>query len=122
VFALDLLLPILSGGADGDLAVGNIDRGIHRLREGRPFLYVVVGDELEVTALREDRGFIIDRAILETEEQAGGNPIAVDHLEEVADCKYLTLFRTQCEKAVDGPLDVAHGYGLGRGSRLQGTD
>jgi hypothetical protein len=47
---------------------GNVDRAIHRLGEGRTFLDMVVGEELEVTALREDRSFIIDRAVLETEE------------------------------------------------------
>jgi hypothetical protein len=47
------------------------------------------------------------------EDQAGGNPIAANHLEEVTDCKHAALFRTQGEKAVDCPLDVPHGYGLG---------
>jgi hypothetical protein len=73
----------------------------------------MVADELEVTPLREDRSFIIDRAILETEEQARGNPIAADHLEEVTHSKHRAFFQTQREKAVDGPLDVPHGYGLG---------
>jgi hypothetical protein len=101
------------------LAAGNVDREIHRLREGRTFLDVVVGNELEVTALREDRGFIIDRAILETEEQAGCNPIAADRLEEVTHCKQVALFRAQGEKAVDRSLDVADEYGLRRRTRLQ---
>jgi hypothetical protein len=83
---------------------------------------VVVGDELEVTALREDCGFIIDRAILEMEEQSGSNPIAVDHLEEVTYGKHPALFRPQREKAVDGSLQVPHGYGLCWRTRLQGTD
>jgi hypothetical protein len=73
---------------------------------------VVVGDELEVTALGEDCRFIIDRAILETEEQAGGNPIAADYLEEVTHRNHAALFRTYREKAVDGSLYVPHGYGL----------
>jgi hypothetical protein len=83
---------------------------------------MVVGDELEVTALREDRSFIIDRAVFETEEQAGGNPIAADHLEEVTHGKHAALCRTQGKKAVDGPLHVAHGYGLRRRTRLQDTE
>jgi hypothetical protein len=78
---LTLLLAVPSGGADCDLAAGNVDREIHRLGERRTFLDVVVADELEVTPLREDCSFIIGRAILETEEQACGNPIAVDDLE-----------------------------------------
>jgi hypothetical protein len=77
---------------------------------------------LEVTALREDRSFIIDRAVFETEEQAGGNPIAADHLEEVTHGKHVALFRRQGEKAVDGPLPVAHGYGLRRRTPLQDTE
>jgi hypothetical protein len=74
---------------------------------------VVVGNELELTALSEDCSFIIDGAILETEEQARGNPIAVDHLEEVTHGNHPALFRTHREKAVDRTLDVPHGYGIG---------
>ena len=52
------------------------------------------------------------RAILETEEQTGGDPIAADHLEEVTHRKHLSLFCTQGEKAVDGPFYMPHRYGL----------
>ena len=34
------------------------------------------------------------------------------HLEQVTHRKHPALFRTQGEKAADGPLHVAHGYGL----------
>jgi hypothetical protein len=113
VFAADLLLAALSGGADCDLAGGNVDRDVHWLREGRAFLYVVVADELEVAALSEHGGFIIDRAILESEEQARGDAIAADHLEEVTHRKRLALLRTQGEKAVNRSLHMPHGYGIG---------
>jgi hypothetical protein len=63
--------------------------------------------------LREDCSFIVDGAILETKEKAGGNPIAVDHLEEVTHGNHPALFRTHREKAVDGALDVPHGYRIG---------
>jgi hypothetical protein len=34
---------------------------------------MVVSDELEVTAVRKDCGFVVDGAIVETEEQSGGD-------------------------------------------------
>jgi hypothetical protein len=83
---------------------------------------MAVGDELKGTALRKDRSLIIDGAILETEEQARGNPIAADHLEEITHRKHAALFRAQCEKAVNGSLQVAHGDGFRWRSRLQSTD
>ena len=83
---------------------------------------MVISDELEVTALTENCSFIIDRAIFETEEQAGGNPIAADHLEQVTHGKDAALFRTQREKTVDGSLHIPHGYGLRWRTRLQGAD
>jgi hypothetical protein len=83
---------------------------------------MVVGDELEITALRKDCSFVVDRAIFETEEQTGGNPITTDDLEEVAHRKDVALFRTQREKTVDGSFHVAHGYGLRLYSGLQGIE
>jgi hypothetical protein len=80
---------------------------------------VVVGKELEVAALSEDRSFIVDRAILEAEEQAGRNPVAANHLEEVTHRKHAAFFRTQREKAVDGSFHVAHGHRLRLYSGLQ---
>ncbi len=44
---------------------------------------MVIGDELEIIALREDCRFIIDGAIFETKEQPGGDPVPTDNLEEV---------------------------------------
>jgi hypothetical protein len=41
------------------------------------------------------------------------NPIAADHMEEVTHPNHVALFRTQGEKAVDGALDMPHGYGFG---------
>jgi hypothetical protein len=44
---------------------------------------MMVSKEAERTTLRKDRGLIVDRSILEMEEQAGGDPIAAHHLVEV---------------------------------------
>ena len=38
------------------------------MRKGRPFLNMVVGDEVEGAVLREDCGFIVNGAIFEIEE------------------------------------------------------
>jgi hypothetical protein len=83
---------------------------------------MVVADELEVTALREDCGFIVDRAVLETEEQAGGDPIAPDHLEEVTHRNHATFFRAKRKKSMDGPLQVTDRNGFPWRGRLQATD
>jgi hypothetical protein len=83
---------------------------------------MAIGYELEVTSLRKDCGFVVDGAVFETEEQAGGDPIATDDLEEVAHCKHATLFRTQCEKAVDSSLNMPNRYRLCWRSGLKGTD
>jgi hypothetical protein len=88
MFALDLLLAIFPFGTNRNLTAVNADRHIHRMREGRPFLDMVVGDELEVPSLRKDCSLIIDRAVFETEEQPGCNPITTDDLEEVAHRKH----------------------------------
>ena len=91
-----VFLPIFFRGTDRNLFTANVNREIHRMREGRPFLYMTVGYELEVTALRKNGGFVTYRAIFETEEQTGGEPIAADDLEEVT---HREGFRTQREKA-----------------------
>jgi hypothetical protein len=85
---------------------------------------MVVGYELEVTALRKDRGLIVDRTIFETEKQARDDLIATDDLELVTHRKHAALFRTQHEKAVDGSLNMAHGYSLRQrtGLKLCGTN
>ncbi|HTF65853.1 MAG TPA: hypothetical protein VK638_24500 [Edaphobacter sp.] len=108
----NVFLPIFLRGTDRNLFTANVNRKIHRMREGRPFLYMTVGYELEVTALRKTGGFVTYRAIFETEVQTGGEPIAADDLEEVTHREDAALFRTQREKAVDGFLDMAHGYRL----------
>ena len=78
------------------------------MRKGRPFLYMVVAYELEGTALRENCRFVIDRAIFETKEQAGGNRVTTDNLEEVAYRQYAAFFRPQREKAVFRSFNMAH--------------
>ena len=83
---------------------------------------MTVGYELEVTALRKNGGSVTYRAILETDEQTGGEPIAADDLEEVTHREDVALFRTQREKAVDGFLDMAHLYRLCWRTGLKNTD
>jgi hypothetical protein len=72
---------------------------------------VVVGNELEIAALTEDCGFLIDRPILETEEQTGADSIAPDHLEEAPTGSTVPSFVRKARK----PWTVllrAHRYGL----------
>jgi hypothetical protein len=109
VFALDLLLTILSCRSNCNLTPENIYRKIHRLREGRTFLYMVIGDELEMPALREDRRFVIDRTIFETEEQPRSDPVPTDDLVEVAYGQYAAFFCPQRKKAMFRSFHMAHG-------------
>jgi hypothetical protein len=85
---------------------------------------MVVGYELELTALRKDCGFIVDRTIFETEKQARGDLIATDDLELIAHRNRAALFRTEHEKAVDRSLSMAHGYSLRQriGLKVCGTN
>ena len=69
----DLLFAILFCGSDRDLATATIDEEINWLRERRAFLDVVIGNELEVAALRKDRGFIVKRAVFEIKGQPRSN-------------------------------------------------
>src|SRR5438105_6902348 len=101
--------------------MANIDRKIYRLWKGRTLLYVVIGDELEDTPLRENCCFVIDGAIFETEEQAGGDPVSMDDLEEVPYRYYAALFCPQREKSVYCTFHVAHRNGLRWPCKMQGT-
>ena len=83
---------------------------------------MAVGDEPEVAALRKDCSFIVDRAIFEAEEQARGNPITADDLEEVTHREHAAFIRTQRKKAVESSLHMAHRYGLSWRTRLQDTE
>src|SRR5262249_22060100 len=103
-----LFLAILPHGTDRNLTAANVDRHIHRMRERRPFLYMVVGYQLKVIALRKHRGLIVDRAILEPKSKARGDLFAADDLDEVARTNRTALLRTQHKKAMDSPFDVAY--------------
>jgi hypothetical protein len=122
VFALDFLLTILSCRSNCNLTLAYIDRKIHRLWEGRTLLYMVIGDELEVPALREDGRFVIDRAIFEPEDQTRSDPVPTDDLEEIAHRYYAVFFRPQREKSMYRSLHVAHRDGFRWGTGLQGAD
>jgi len=66
----DLLFAIFACGTGRDSAAARVDEDIHGMRKERPLLNMVVGDELEDAVLRENRGFIVDRAIFEGEERS----------------------------------------------------
>ena len=69
---------------------------------------MTIGDELKVPALRENGPFVIDRAILEMEEQAGPDCASMHDLEEVPYRYYAALFRPQREKSMYRSFHVAH--------------
>jgi hypothetical protein len=64
-------------------------------------LHVPVAYEPKVKPLRKDSGLVVNRAILETEDQMGNDPIPMDDLEEIP-----------CGKSF--ALPVTHGYWFSR--------
>jgi hypothetical protein len=49
--------------------------------ERRTFLHEVVVQESEVATLRKDRGFVVDGAVFEAEQQPTRHPIAAGDLD-----------------------------------------
>ncbi|MBV8867233.1 MAG: hypothetical protein JO210_17685, partial [Acidobacteriaceae bacterium] len=49
--------------------------------ECRPSLDVVVAYKSKATALRIHRGIVVERAVLEMEDQTGHDPLSMDGLE-----------------------------------------
>jgi len=70
--------------------------------------------------LREDRGFVIYRAVLRMEDQIGHQPVSLDNLVEVARGENFAFHCAQHEKSVRRALQMAHGYRL-RLQRLEGN-
>jgi len=116
VFGHHLLLAIVAGAVDRDLARGTVDQDFHRMLERRALLHQVVAQEPEVTALGKDGGFVVDRAIPEVEHQSAGYPIATGDLNEITIGEGVSRERAQNQKTVDHTLGVANSNRL-RGHR-----
>ena len=118
----DLLLAVFPCGADGDFAGAAIDEEVDWLRERGAFLNVVIGDELEDAALREDSSFIVDGAVFEMEGQLRSNLAAMGDLHEISGRDDLAIFRTQLEKAMNGSPRIANGHGVCLSAELAGAE
>jgi hypothetical protein len=80
------------------------------MREGWALLHQVITEESEATTLRIDSGFVVYRAVLETELQLARHPVTTGDLGQVAVGEDVALQRAEYEKAVDYALRVAYGY------------
>jgi hypothetical protein len=92
------------------------------MREGWSPLNMVVGDEPETPALREQCRFVVDRSVFEMEKRPRRNLISMGHLHNVPGGKRLAVFGPQLKKAVNGSLDMADRNAVGQCARLCGTD
>src|SRR6516225_2629632 len=95
---------------DPDLPRGTVNRDFEGMLERRALLYDVVAQESEATALREDDGFVVNRAVLEMEHQLAGYPITTCDLDEVTVRQGVALQGAEHEKAMDQALRVVHGH------------
>ena len=66
--------------------------------------------------LRVDGGLVVDRAIVEVKEEAGGYTIAVDDFEQLTGGDHGAGLIAEDEEAALGALLVTDGDGLGCGS------
>jgi hypothetical protein len=97
-----------------DLPCRGVNHDISRVWERWALLHVPVAYEPKVKPLRKDSGLVVNRAILETEDQMGNDPIPMDDLEEIPCGKSFALPRTQRKKSLDRALPVTHRYWFSR--------
>ena len=83
MFLRDLFFAVVAQRSRSDLTGGNVNCPIEWLREGGTFLDVVIGDELEVCALSEGGGFVVEGAVAKVKEQVCGNASTLDGLVEL---------------------------------------
>ena len=121
MLGLHFFLAIFSGGADGDLPAAGVDQQIHRMREERPSLHVVIGDEPKGAALRKDCGFIVSGAVFEGEQRVRGDLVAVSHLHCVSRSEHAAVVGTQFEESVDRPLRLTDRDALRHSTRPPGA-
>jgi len=83
---------------------------------------MVVSDELEYAALRENGRLIVEGAVFESEDRPRGDLVSMDDLSTVSRGKRVAICVAQFEITVDGSLDVADRCGFSRGIGTAGTD
>src|ERR1700722_5322851 len=111
---LYFLLAIIVGVTNRHLARGRGHGLICGMLECWTFLHKVIADEAKVSALRKNRGFLLSRAVLESEYEMIGDAIATRDLHQVALRDGGPVHCAHHEKAMDQPFLVTHGYGSSR--------
>ena len=96
----DIFFAVFASSSNDDLAFGNVNRHIDWLGKVGSLLKMPVAQEPKTSTLCKDSGFVIDRAIFETEDQVRFNPVAADDLNEVSFCDRLSGITPQFEKTV----------------------
>ena len=79
-----LLLAVLVGVADLDLAAQRVDGRFHRHLERWTLLHKVIADQAELLSLRVDCGLVPRRAVLETEDEPCRHAFPLGSLDQVA--------------------------------------
>jgi len=92
------------------------------MREERPFLDVVVGDELKAAPLGKDGGFVVDGTIFEMESGARVDQIAMRDLHEIAGSEHGSVVGSQFEESVNGSSQMVNGHGIRGQSETAGGE
>ncbi len=94
-------------GARSDRPGVSIDKDVYGLGKGRPVLDMVVADQAEYSALREDRSVVVERAIAEPKGHARGDAVVMDSLRSVPSGNGCPIGRFEDKEAVRGALGMA---------------
>src|ERR1700721_3108216 len=95
-----------------DLVNAGVNQDVHGMRKEGPFLNMVVGNEVEGAALRENGGFIVGGTVFESEECVRSDLAGAEDLNGVSCGKQLAICRAHFQKAVNGSLQMAGRYRL----------
>ena len=105
---------VAAGGAGGDLASGGVDLDVERRRKGGAVLDVAVAEVVEDPSLGEGGGLVVEGTVVEAQDEAGGDVIAVRDLDQIADGELFSGLGTEQKEALVGALRVADGDGICR--------
>src|SRR2546428_4101810 len=72
----------------------------------------MIGQQPEMTTLREDGGFVVGRAVLEAKHKPRGHPIAASVLNQIAARQHGSVERAQRKETVHQTFGMSYGHGF----------
>ncbi len=101
------------GGDGGDVAGGGVEADVELIGKGWAALDEMVANELEVFALREYGGLVVEGAVAEAKGEMAGDAAAATDLGDISDGDDVIVGIFEGEEAVEGALIMAHRDGVG---------